>query len=353
MKVLLLGGTGAIGKHLAELLVKDDNNEIYISSRSEHQSELNIHYIIGDAHKEDFIREKLGNHFDIIVDFMAYTTEEFRFRVDYMLDKTDQYIYLSSARVYAGSDMLITEQSPRLLDVCDDLEYLKTDEYALAKARQENILYDSKRKNFTIIRPYITYAENRLQLGNLEKEKWLYRGLQGKTVLFCSEISEKYTTLTYGKDVSEGICGIIGNEKCYGEAFHITQSQYMKWKEIWNIYKTIIEEKTQKELKIEFVDLNTYCNIFSNNKYQILYDRMFDRKFDNSKISKYTRKSSFLGIEDGLTNCIADFLNNPVFLYEEYKFDGVIDGYTKDYSRLRKIPGIKNKARYLIGRLGL
>lgn len=54
--------------------------------------------------------------------------------------------------------------------MCRDEDYIKTDEYALQKARQENILLGSKYKNWTIIRPYITYNKERLQLGVLEKK---------------------------------------------------------------------------------------------------------------------------------------------------------------------------------------
>lgn len=50
---------------------------------------------------------------------------------------------MSSSRVYADSQTPITENSPRLLDVYKEEEYLKTDEYALSKARQEDILHRS------------------------------------------------------------------------------------------------------------------------------------------------------------------------------------------------------------------
>jgi hypothetical protein len=111
---------------------------------------------------------------------MIYTTQSFKERVNFLLDATSQYVFFSSSRVYADSEIPITEDSSRLLDVSQDKKFLSTDEYSLAKARQENILRKSKRKNWTIIRPYITYSENRLQLGILEKEEWLYRALQGR-----------------------------------------------------------------------------------------------------------------------------------------------------------------------------
>ena len=131
---------------------------------------------------------------------------------------------------------MITEDTPKLLDVCKDEEYLSTDEYALTKARQENILRKSGSTNWTIIRPYITYSEIRLQLGVNEKETWLYRALHGHTIVFSQDIAKNYTTLTYGYDVARGMASIIGKPETYGEAFHITQSKPMKWSEILNLY---------------------------------------------------------------------------------------------------------------------
>ena len=71
---------------------------------------------------------------------MIWSTSDFDKCYEALLAATDQYIYMSSYRVYADSP-LITEDSPRLLDVSDDPEYLATDEYALAKARCENLLF--------------------------------------------------------------------------------------------------------------------------------------------------------------------------------------------------------------------
>ena len=65
-----------------------------------------------------------------------------------------------------------------------DEEYLNTDEYALSKARQENILHEAGCNNWTIISPYITFSETRLQLGVLEKEDWLWRAINGYSIVF-------------------------------------------------------------------------------------------------------------------------------------------------------------------------
>ena len=164
MKVLVLGGTGAMGQPLIKQLSLQ-GDDVYVTSRRKYESKDNIHFIQGDAHDLQFIKQQLRTEYDVIVDFMIYGTETFKERADLYLNATGQYMFLSSARVYAQSKEPIKEDSPRLLDVCKDKDYLRTDEYALAKARSEDILFNSEKNNWTIIRPYITYNIKRLQLG--------------------------------------------------------------------------------------------------------------------------------------------------------------------------------------------
>ena len=186
MNILILGGTGSIGAALVNIL-KTTSWNIAVTSRKAKDRVGNVTYIEGNAHEKMFLTECLHEEkWDAIVDFMAYTTKEFSERYELFLKNTNQYFFLSSSRVYAESDSPITENSARLLDVCGDEEYLKTDEYALAKARQENLLFASESKNWTIIRPYKTYNDYRIQLGMFEKEDWLYRVLMGKTLAFST-----------------------------------------------------------------------------------------------------------------------------------------------------------------------
>lgn len=200
MNILILGGTGSIGQALTELL-KNTAWNVYVTTRTKRENVQNITFLQGNAHDEKFLAECVTKrHWNVIVDFMAYSTQEFSKKVELFLESTNQYFFLSSSRVYAASNEPLTEDSPRLLDVCTDEMYLATDEYALAKARQENILLTTNKKNWTIIRPYKTYNNNRLQLGMYEKEEWLYRLMMGKTLVFPTELKKKknYTYLCSG-----------------------------------------------------------------------------------------------------------------------------------------------------------
>ena len=172
MKVLILGGTGAIGANLVRIL-SDNNVQTLVTSRSHYDNHHTISYVCGNAKDDAFLKKLCTQKWDAIVDFMSYKTNEFSARLDLLLSCTKQYVYISSSRVYADKEHPIKESSQRLLDVISDAAYLATDEYALTKARQEDLLINSVSKNYTIIRPYITYDKNRLQLGVLEKEEWL------------------------------------------------------------------------------------------------------------------------------------------------------------------------------------
>lgn len=244
MKILIFGGTGAMGTPLVELLA-NQGNDVYVTSRKlrKYIGE-NIHCIVGNAHEMNFVREILKKHYDVLVDFMNYRMTELQERLNLILNSVGQYIFISSCRVFSESQTPITEDTPRLLDVCKDKEYLATEEYALVKAREENLIFASENKNWTIVRPTITYNSYRLQLGCYELDEWLARVLQGKPIVFYDDLADKLTSMTYGGDVANGICYLIGNPQALGEAVNIASPESKTWGEILNIYNDALEKSS-------------------------------------------------------------------------------------------------------------
>ncbi len=349
MKILLLGGTGAMGVHLADILAKD-GKEVYITSRSPHQDEPSKHYIVGNAKESAFMKTLMQDKWDCVVDFMVRTTKEFCESgiIDLILENTSQYIYISSCRVFSDRDEIITESTPRLLDVTPDKVYLETDEYALAKARQEDYLRASGRQNWTIVRPYITFSEQRLQLGVLEKEYWLTRVLGGRSILFSKDIDEKYTTMTYGRDVAKGIAGLVGNQKAFGEDFNIASSESMLWKEVRGIYEKALREAMPKMKETVLQERSIYLTL-RGHYYQTKYDRLYNRSFDNTKILDAVPELRFSNPREKLRECLKSFLSSPRF--HAVPNDSVSDRYTGDWVNLKRIPTIKKKASYLAWRI--
>lgn len=348
MKILVLGGTGAMGAHLVRLL-SDDGAKVTVTSRTRGDTQGTVRYVQGSAMDAAFLAELLREPWDVIIDFMVYSTPGFAARVGLLLDACSQYIFVSSARVYAESGQAITEDSPRLLDVSTDKEYLASDEYALTKARQEDLLRDSGRMNWTVIRPYITYSDIRLQCGVLEKEDWLYRALQGRTIVFSSDIAAKWTTLTHGMDVSRGIKAIVGNAGAMGQAFHITAPKPLTWDRILSIYSDTLQHHSGQRPRILLANLSDFSKTHWL-KYQIRYDRLFDRVFDNSKIGQYLDTGNFIDAEAGLKNCLEAFLASPKFGHVNWKTEAAKDRLAGESTSLAEISGLKQRAKYLLHR---
>ena len=342
-----------MGNDLVRIL-SENGNQVYVTSRRRRQSQYpNVVYIQGDGKEDAFLRQLIKkNRYDAIVDFMSYSTDAFQKRIRLLLEATNQYIFFSSGRVFADSKELITEESNRLLDVCGDSEYLKTDEYALAKARQEDILKDSEKRNWTIIRPYVTYSNIRLQLGFQEKELWLYRVLHGRTLVFGNDIAEKYTTLTFGGDVAEALIRIIGNVDALGNVYNITQPNFIQWKDIMELYLETIEEVKGVRPKVIMEEDSCKLAIVAGRQMQRKFDRLYDRKFNNTKVSAlYPSIKNGVSTENGLKACLKEFLvDEPEFGNMNWKAEGYMDKVAKEFTPLKEIPGMKNKLKYILAR---
>jgi len=307
-RYLLLGGTGAMGLYLRdELLAR--GAEVYVTSRQVRTSSDRLHYVHGDAHDPTFLRDVLQSiRPDVVVDFMVYGTPEFESRYRTLLASCGHYVFLSSYRGFADSQPLV-ESSPRLLDVCTDAEYLQTDEYGLSKARQENLLRASGVRNWTIVRPSITYSKSRFQFGCLEAGLLVFRALQGVPVAMPAEMLDKQATLTWAKDVARLIVGLAGNPAAMGEDFNVVTSESHTWREIAEIYRRAIG------LEVREVSLADYLTVCA--KYQTLYDRMFDRAMDNAKVLRATglSQTDLTPLATGLAAELENFKRNPDYQY--------------------------------------
>lgn len=337
-----------MGNHLVYLAAAQ-GIEVHVTSRKREGSTGLVRYIRGNAKDDGFLMQILARRWDVIVDFMIYDTASFERRIERLLEATDQYVFLSSGRVYAGSTAPMAETAPRLLDAIRDDVFLATDDYALAKARQEDIMQRSGRKNWTIFRPYITYARERLQLGALEKEGWLYRALHGRAILFPEEIADRFTTLTSATNVAQAMVALLGRNEALGQAYHVTSAQICQWKYVLDVYLDVIEERLGRRPRVVMVETADYLHCHRAN-YQLRYDRLYDRRFDNRKISAFIDVSTFVTVEEGLRECLASFLTLPVFKAIDWRSEARKDRLVQERTPFREIPGLENKLRYLLYR---
>jgi len=302
-RILVLGGTGAIGRHTVRALLDEGYTVDVVALDQPRSDDPRLTYTVGNAMDIGYIRRLLTQtHYDGIIDYMIYHTAQFAERFELFLENTDHYVYLSSYRIYAD-DTVITEQSPRLLDVSTDEEFLKTEDYSLYKARCENILRASKYKNWTITRPTITYSELRYQLVTLEADYFIPRALAGKTILLPREAMEVEAAMTYAGDAGRMFAKLMLNPKAYGETFTIGTAEHHPWKYVAECYTDLLGAK------IEWIDREDFLRIRSGGKeinpaaaYQLDYDRLFNRAIDNRKVLEATglSQADFMPLKEGL-----------------------------------------------------
>ena len=292
-KILVLGGTGAMGRYAVPELLRLGFFVDVVALDAPHITHENLSSTIANAMDDAWLKEKLAEtRYDVILDFMSYKLQEFKDRVDLFLDNTDQYMFLSSCRVYANEEVPVKETSPRLLDVSTDEAYLKLyeNEYSLFKAAEENLLVNSGRKNWTIILPATTYSTGRAQLVTLEAGTFVSRALMGKPVVIPIQAKDKPATMSWAGDVGVMIARLAGKEEALGEKFIASTAEYNTWGQIAEIYRELLG------LQYEWVDKEDYLRIMSKNqetispfvRYQLEYARMFDRITDNSKVLRVT-----------------------------------------------------------------
>ena len=348
MKVLLLGGTGAMGNHLARVLAAR-GDEVAVTSRSKRTDCGGVRYIEGNAQSGDFLSRVLMDEYDAVVDFMVRPSAGFAETAGRIMKRTYQYVFVSSYRVYADSPVL-KEESPRLLDMSDDMRYLATDEYALAKARCEDALKESGRDNWTVVRPGITFdGSGRFQLGTLEAGTWLLRALSGLPVMFPDEMLAKVTTLSWGGDVARMIAGIVGNPIAFGEDYIVATSESLTWADVAEVYR----ERTG--LSLIPCTMEQYERAVGGH-YQIWLDRMLDRRIDNAKVLEACKMASdeIMPVRERLASELDAFLTSGCTVLGSIspnaRMDYALGGFRSLCPLVRSRPGFKTVVAYAVRR---
>lgn len=305
-KVLVLGGTGAMGIYLVPELLKMDYRVDVVALNELPNDNPKLRYLKCDAKDITFLKELLKNEYCCIVDFMVYKEmEEFEERYRLFLDHTDHYFYLSSYRIYGNREHPITENSPRLLETETDPVFLTSNDYALYKAKQEDVLRKSGYTNWTILRPAITYSRGRYQLTTLEAGTVVARMLRGQTIVLPEPAMKIQATMSWAGDVARMISRLVLNPDAMGETYTVSTSEHHTWEEVAQIYGRI------GGLKYITTDTESFLNIVGpgniHSRQQLIYDRYFDRIVDNSKIltAAGMKQNELMTLEEGLLHVLA------------------------------------------------
>lgn len=312
-KVLLIGGGGTLGTYTAKELLRLGHKVDIICLEDNASDNENLAFYKGKASLEylaDFLKNK---SYDGIVNFIHYpNVEEYPPIHRLLISHTNHLIILSSYRIYADEQHPVTETAPMLLDVSTDKDFIETEKYAISKAKLEKYLNkECKGQNWTIVRPVISFSKFRFDLVTYYGHDLLTKIKNGETIPLPMNAKNLAAGLDWAGNSGKLIANLLFKEECFGEAYTVSSAQNLTWGEVAKIYTELMEAK------IEWVSLEEYLKATDNyNYYALLYDRLFDRQIDNSKILKATglTKNDFLSVKEGLKieiDKIEQELNKP------------------------------------------
>lgn len=297
-KVLLIAGGGTLGRYTAKELLSKDCEVDVICLEDNISDNSNLRYYKANAdlkYLTEFLKDK---YYEGIVNFIHYTSVDAYKSVHKLLcSKTDQLIFLSSYRVYADLQHPITETAPMLADVVkDDEEFLKTENYALPKAECEKYLREeSGTKNWTIVRPVISFSDKRFDLVTVSGREIIDAAKSGKTILLPKAAKNLTAGLDWAGNSGKLIANLLFKKECFGEAYTVSSGQNLTWGEVADIYTRLTG------VKFRWAETEEYVNT-GHGGYILIYDRLYDRAVDNTKILKATglNKDDFASVEEGI-----------------------------------------------------
>ncbi|GAB5493014.1 MAG: SDR family oxidoreductase [Phototrophicaceae bacterium] len=154
MKILVIGGTRFFGRAFTELALSK-GHDVTIFHRGESDSEhfSEARRVLGDRHDD---LEKLGDgSWDAVLDTCAYVPHSVEQASDYLKDKVNQYVFISTISVYAPSSELNRDEDADLIPHPEDepIDELKMENYGSLKVLCEEALDKAMPNKVTHIRP--------------------------------------------------------------------------------------------------------------------------------------------------------------------------------------------------------
>ena len=110
MKLLIIGGTRFLGRHLVTAAL-DRDHDITLFNRGTHPFEANVETIHGDRHTDT--GKLRGRRWDAVIDTYGMLPSSVRSAAEVLSDSLDRYVFISSQNAYADvSTPGVTETAP-------------------------------------------------------------------------------------------------------------------------------------------------------------------------------------------------------------------------------------------------
>lgn len=332
MKLLFIGGTGLISSACSDLAIGRGHDLFILNRSSTKKYDLpeGARFLQGDIHAgEADLSALLAEHrFDAVVDFIAYTVEDIERDLRLFRNRTDQFVFISSASAYQKPvrNYLITEQTP--------LENPYWDYSQNKIACEERLMQAYREDGFpaTIIRPSLTYGPTQIPFAvGSWQHPWtvIDRMKRGQKVIIPGDGTSLWV-LTWNADFAKGLIGLLGNEKAVGEAFQITSDEVLSWEQIYlEAYQALGLAPNLVHIPSDLI-----AKYWPHAYGSLIGDKSNSVVFDNSKIKGFIPDFQCeVTWSEGLRRSLAWFSNHPEYQTIDRELNSIWDALIGAYGR--------------------
>jgi nucleoside-diphosphate-sugar epimerase len=330
LRVLFIGGTGIISSACSRLAV-ERGIDLFVLNRSRSADRplpSGATALRGDIRDPVSVRDALGDrHFDVVVDWVAFTEEHVRADIELFRGRTAQYVFISSASAYQTppARLPVTESTP-----------LRNPFWAYSrdKIACENLLTAAYRDEgfpAVIIRPSHTYDKTLVPFDG----GWtvLGRMRQGKPIVVHGDGTSSWT-LTHHVDFARGFVPLLGHQRTIGEAFHITSDDVLTWDQV----ARTLAAAAGVTAEIVHVPSDAIAAADPDWGAGLLGDKAHSMVFDNSKLRRVVPDyRAVIPFEQGAREIVAWHDEDPSRQQTDPRIDRAMDQLIDTY-RLRPQP---------------
>jgi len=329
LKVLFIGGTGNISTPVSRLCV-ERGMDLYLLNRGKRKVEIpGVKTLKGGISNKTEMIEILKNHkWDVVVNWIAFNVEDVERDFELFKNKTQQYIFISSASAYQKPPLhpVITESTPLANP------YWQYSRDKIECEEKLNKLYRTFGFPITIVRPSYTYdTVFPVAIGGFNEYTIVDRIKKGKKIIIHGDGTSLWTN-THADDFAKAFVGLIGHQQAIGDSFHITSDELLTWNQIYEA----LADAVGVEAKIIHIPSDFIAEFDDELKGALLGDKSYSVIFDNSKIKRFVPGfTCTIPFKEGIKKTLAWFEEDKqrqfVNKATDDLMDKIINSYEKSY----------------------
>lgn len=220
MKVLVIGGTGYIGSHTVEELVRR-GHEVSVFARGHTRTRLteDVSFIKGDRHNREDLARARSLRFDAIIDINAYTREETQTIINLFDGLLSRFVHLSTVSAcQCAAALPFDENDPLVTD--------PTNSYGYNKAECERALRWAHSKSgfpFVSLRPVAVFGPR----DDKSRENYYLKRLVSGDPIIVPDSGAMPIYAIYVKNLAAVLANALTAENAAGNAYHLIQSEIL------------------------------------------------------------------------------------------------------------------------------